>query len=129
MTGHDLDRLPPRERQVLELLLTRGEATAVDLQEALDGDLGNSTVRKMLTRLEAKGLVTYRRDGMRYVYRPSVRRQRARRHAMTKLIRVFFDGSPGRAALAMLDGADSDLSDEELDELAKIVDQARRRQK
>ena len=122
---NELDRLAPREREVLELLLALGDATAVDLQKALDGQVANSTVRKMLERLEAKGLVTFRRDGVRYVYRATVTRKRARRQALDKVIRVFFGGSPGQAALAALSKGDAELSDDELDELEKIIHEAR----
>ncbi|MEM7204735.1 MAG: BlaI/MecI/CopY family transcriptional regulator [Planctomycetota bacterium] len=118
------DDLAPREREVLDVLLATGAATAVDIQGRLQDPPSNSTVRKMLSRLEAKGLVTYRRDGARFVYRPTVPRSRARRRALSRLIRVFFGGSAARAALAALQDADT-LTGEELDELETIVRKAR----
>ena len=128
MTSRDhapgLDSLAPREREVLEVLLAQGSATAVEIQSALANPPSNSTVRKTLSRLGAKDLVTYRRDGARFVYRPKLKRARARDKALTRLIRVFFGGSAGRAALAALQGAD-DLSDDELSELEEVVRKAR----
>ncbi len=122
----DLDSLAPRERQVLDLLFALGNATAVEIQAGLKDAPTNSTVRKMLSRLEAKGLVTYRRDGARFIYRPTVQRSRARQKALSRLIRVFFDGSASKAALTALQDVDS-LSEEELDELEEIVRKARRK--
>lgn len=122
----DLDQLAPRERAVLEFLHTHGNATATDIEVGLQSTVSNSTIRKMLSRLVAKQLVTFRQDGARYIYRATTPRRRARRQALEKLIRVFFGGSPGQAAIAALDKADAQLTDAELDELETLVKKARR---
>ncbi len=73
----DLSR---RERQILEELYRRGEATASEIQASVADDLANATIRTQLRILEEKGAVTHRRDGKRFVYRPAQsRRQRPRR--------------------------------------------------
>ncbi len=123
----EIDRLAPREREVLELLLVLGTATAVEVQAGLESAVSNSTVRKMLTRLHEKGLVSFKMDGARFVYRATVARRKASRSALAKLIHVFFDGSAGKAALAALEEPDTRLTDAELDELEELIRHARKR--
>jgi predicted transcriptional regulator len=87
-----------------------------------------SAVRAMLARLEAKGYVRHREEGLRYVYTPTTPRTAARRTALQHLVRVFFSGSPGEAATALL--RQEDWTDEELDaltaEIAKVRDERNR---
>jgi predicted transcriptional regulator len=80
----------------------------------------------LLRILETKGHVRHRRDGQRYVYQPTVPRDRARASALRQLVRTFFDGSAGAAAAALLDLSRDDLSDAELAQLETMVERARK---
>jgi predicted transcriptional regulator len=80
----------------------------------------------MLRILEDKGHVRHEQDGPRYVYLPTVARDRAKRTALRHVLQTFFDGSAEQAISALLDESDTRLSDRELDRLAKLIDQARR---
>ena len=85
-----------------------------------------SAVRAMLRILEEKGHVRHEQDGPRYVYRPTLARDSAKRSAMRHMLQTFFDGSAEQAISALLDGSSAKLSDAELDRLARMIDQARR---
>ena len=87
-----------------------------------------SAARAMLAKLEAKGHVRHVERDLRYVYRPTISRSAARTSAVSRLIRVFFGGSVAQAVTGMVDMSGDRLSDEELDEIAEAVEQARRRQ-
>jgi BlaI family transcriptional regulator, penicillinase repressor len=120
---HDLSR---RERQIVDILYSQGRATAAEVQAGLPDPPSYSAVRAMLRILEDKGHVRHEQDGPRYVYVPTVTRERAKRTALRHVLQTFFDGSAEQAISALLDQSDTRMSDRELDRLAKLIDQARR---
>lgn len=122
-----LPELSRRERQIMDALLEAGEASAEEVRARLPEPPSNSAVRAMLARLEEKGLVAHAEKGLRYVYRPAISRQEAQRSAVSRLVRVFFDGSAAQAVTGLLGQAGAELDDAELDELAAAVEAARRR--
>ena len=119
-------RLSRRERQILDLLYRRGRATAADVHAALPDAPSYSAVRALLRVLEEKGHVHHEEQGPRYVYQPTVPRDRAKRSALTHLVDTFFDGSAAQAVAALLDASARSLTPEELDRLAQRVETARR---
>jgi predicted transcriptional regulator len=120
---HDLSR---RERQIIDILYAQGRATAAEVQASLPDPPSYSGVRAMLRILEEKGHVRHEQDGPRYVYRPTLARDNAKRSALLHVLQTFFDGSREQAISALLDDSSSKLSDAELDRLARLIDQARR---
>jgi predicted transcriptional regulator len=119
----DLSR---RERQILDILYERGEATAADVQAALPEPPSYSAVRALLRILEEKGHVRHKQDGPRYVYLPTVARDNAKKSALRHMLKTFFDGSAEQAISALLDENSSSLSSAELDRLARLIDTARK---
>ena len=119
----DLSR---RERQIIDILYTRGQATAAEVQAALPDPPSYSAVRAMLRILEEKGHVRHQQDGPRYVYLPTLARDNAKRSALRHMLQTFFDGSAEQAISALLDDSAARLSDAELDRLARMIEQARR---
>jgi BlaI family transcriptional regulator, penicillinase repressor len=123
-SGHrDLSR---RERQILDILYQRGRATAAEVQSALPEPPSYSAVRALLRILEDKGHVRHEQDGPRYVYRPTVARDNAKRSALRHILQTFFDGSAEQAISALLDEPSTKLSPAELDRLARLIDGARK---
>ena len=120
-----LDKLAPRERQIVDLLYANGDATVAGLCEALPDPLSASAVRAMLTRLEAKGYVRRRASDRGYLYSPSVPETAAKQSALKQLVRVFFNDSPASAASALL-GMSEKMDEDELDELEQMLAQARK---
>lgn len=120
-----LDRLPPRERQIVDLLYAGGEATVAEIGRGLPVDLSASAVRAMLTRLEAKGFVRRRASDRGFVFAPSVPAAAATESALRRIVRVFFNGSPAGAASALL-GMTEKLDDAELAELERLIADARK---
>jgi predicted transcriptional regulator len=120
-----LSRLAPRERQVVDLLYERGGLTVADICDALPGRPSGSAVRTMLTRLERKGFVARAESDRGYVFSPAVSNSRARKAALQEIVRVFFEGSPVGAASALL-GMSRGLSTDELDQLERLIADARK---
>src|SRR5687768_8565018 len=119
----DLSR---RERQILDILYQRGQATAAEVQTELPEPPSYSAVRALLRILEEKGHVRHEQDGPRYVYLPTVGRDNAQRSAMRHMLQTFFDGSAEQAISALLDDSSARLSPAELDRLARMIDTARK---
>ncbi len=121
--------LSRRERQIMDALYALGQATAAQVRERMPEPPGYSAVRALLRILEEKGHVRHEEDGPRYVYLPVVTARRAQRTALTHLVKTFFQGSAERAASALIESADTQLSDEELDRLERLVAAARKKGK
>src|ERR1700727_2161489 len=122
----DLSR---RERQIMDVLFARGRATGQEIQEGLSDKPNYSLVRTILRVLERKGFVRHVEEGLRYVYEPTVAREAASRSALQRIIRTFFDGSAKEAVAALLDPAAFHLTEEELSELARMIERATKERK
>jgi len=125
VADHAMAQLSRRERQIMDVLYRRGQATASEVLDGLPDPPSYSAVRAMLRLLEEKGVVTHEEDGPRYVYRPVVARDKALRSELRRVLRTFFDNSAEQAVAALLDLEGKDLSTAELDRLAKLIDDAR----
>ena len=119
-------QLSRRERQIMDVLYRLGQATAGTVMSNLPDPPSYSAVRALLRVLETKSHVRHVQDGPRYVYLPTVPREKARQSAMQQLVRTFFGGSTEQAVAALLDLSSSKLSDDELDRLSLLIDQARK---
>jgi predicted transcriptional regulator len=117
--------LSRRERQVMDILFRRGEATVAEIMGELPDPPTYSAVRSILRILVEKKLITHREDGPRYVYLPSVNTEQARDDALKHVIRTFFDGSTEQAIAAVLRVSDTTLSDREIAELRERIRSAR----
>src|SRR3954469_9080273 len=120
-----LSKLPPRERQIVDILYERGSLLVSDICEALPDPLSGSAVRAMLKRLEDKGFVTRKECERGYVYSPTVSDSVAKKSALSEIVRVFFNGSPASAATALL-GMSDKLKEDELSELEQMISRARK---
>lgn len=115
-----------RERQIMEAVYRLGEASVSDVLHELPDPPSYSAVRTMLRLLEGKGLLQHRREGTRYVYRPTQSRERTRRFALQDLLNTFFGGSATDAIAAVLDLSSEAITDEDFDRLTRLIDEARR---
>ena len=120
-----LSKLPPRERQIVDILYERGPLLVADICEALPDPLSGSAVRAMLKRLEDKGYVTRSESDRGFLYSPAVSDTVAKKSALSEIVRVFFNGSPASAATALL-GMSDRLKDDDLAKLEEMIARARK---
>jgi len=118
--------LSRRERQIMDVLHAKGQASAADVLAALPAPPGYSAVRTLLRILEEKGHVRHRRQGARYVYVPRTSPELARRSALKRVVSTFFQGSVTQAMAALLETPDTELSDAELSRLQQLITKARK---
>lgn len=119
--------LSAREREIMDCVYRRGRVTVADLAEELTDAPTPSAIRTMLSRLEEKGFLRHDQDGPRNVYRSTRATEEVREAAIDRVLDIFFARSPTDAVAAILDRRADALSDEELDRLARLVEQARGR--
>lgn len=121
--AHSLSR---RERQIMDIVYARGEASAADVHADLPDPPSYSAVRALLAILVDKGQLKFRSEEGRYIYAPTRRRTQAGRSALRLVLDTFFEGSLEKAVASLLQGADAGLSAEELQRLGKLIEQARK---
>lgn len=113
--------LSRRERQIMDIVYARGEATAAEVESALSDAPSYSTVRALLRILERKGFLKHREDGPRYVFLPTEPHQKASRHAIQRVLDTFFAGSLANAVAALVDTSDAKLSAAELKRIEALI--------
>jgi predicted transcriptional regulator len=121
--------LSRRERQIMEIIYQRGKASAADIREAMPDAPTYSAVRALLRVLEEKGHVEHENEGLKYVYAPVVKRDKAKRSAVKHLVDTFFRDSPEQVVAALLDVSAKRLTREELDRMAAMIEKARKENK
>ncbi len=127
MKRSPLADLARRERQIMDAVYARGQATVAEVLEDLADPPSYSAVRAMLGKLERKGFLKHEEHGPRYVYLPTVPRKKASVSALERTVQTFFDGSATKAVAALLDLDSVDLTDNEIDRMAELIEQARKR--
>jgi BlaI family transcriptional regulator, penicillinase repressor len=120
-----LSNLSRRERQIMEVLYRDGSLTATEVLGRIPDPPSYSAVRAMLRVLENKGHVRHASEGTRYVYTPTLPRERAGGPALASVLETFFGGSTEKAVAALLDMSRQELSEDDLDRLSRLIDQAR----
>ncbi|HKY61019.1 MAG TPA: BlaI/MecI/CopY family transcriptional regulator [Gemmatimonadota bacterium] len=120
-------RLSRLERNIVDALYRLSEGAVADVLRVMPGEPSYDSVRVTLGILEKKGYVTHRREGARYVYRPTVSAEQARGQAARHLTRTFFGGKPSRAILTLLDMSAGQMTRDELDEIAVRIERASRK--
>jgi len=111
----------------MDAIYRMGEASALEVRRKMPDPPSDSSVRTLLGILEQKGHLEHRKDGLRYVYRPTRPREVAGRAALRGVLKTFFDSSAEKAVAALLDLSGSKLSQEELDRLGRLVDDVRKK--
>ena len=120
-----LSKLPPRERQIVDILYEKGPLPVADICNTLPVQLSGSAVRAMLKRLEDKGFVQRSESERGFLYSPVHSDTVAKKSALSEIVRVFFNGSPASAASALL-GMSDKLKENELNELEQMIARARK---
>jgi predicted transcriptional regulator len=123
------EHLSRRERQIMEVIYRRGQATAAEVLADLPDPPSKTAVRTLLRILEDKGHLKHHQEGLTYVYLPSRPHAQAARSAFRRVLDTFFHGSLEKALAAHLGDDAQDLSPEELQRLAELIRQARKRGK
>ena len=118
--------LSRRERQIMDILYQHGKSSASEVREAMPDAPSYSAVRAMLRVLEEKGHLRHQAEGLKYVYVPTVARDKAKRSAVKHLVDTFFKDAPDQVVAALLDVSSMRLTRTELDSMAEMIERARK---
>jgi len=121
--------LSRRERQIMDVLYGHCKASASEVRELMENAPGYSAVRAMLRVLEEKGHVRHQAEGLKYVYVPTVAREKAKRSAVKHVLDTFFNGSPEQIVAALLDVSSTRFTSEELDRMGQMIEKAKSEEK
>jgi predicted transcriptional regulator len=122
----DSSQLGRREREILDIVFRLEQASVGDVMQQMADPPAYDSVRTMLRLLERKGFVKHRKDGTKYVYRPTQSRSSASKSALSHLMATFFENSVADTMAAALDLKSDNLQDEEIAKLQTLIDKARR---
>jgi predicted transcriptional regulator len=117
--------LSRREREIMEILYRKGEASVTETLEAMENAPGYSAVRTMLRLLEEKGVIRHKQVGKKYVFRPIEKKENARRSVLRTMLETFFNNSIEETMVSLLEAKEDKLTEQELDRLARIIESKR----
>lgn len=113
--------LSKRERQIMDVIYSLGEATAAQVVEHLPEDVGDASVRKLIRVVEKKGFLEHRRVSHSYIYSPTVPRDEASAVAMKHTLKTFFQNSAPKAVAALMDLSKDSLTEEDIAEISDLI--------
>ena len=122
----DPSKLTRRERQIMDVMFTRGEATVNQIAEALPDPPTAMAVRRMLHILEEKGHLRRRGQGREVVYAPKECKDKAGRSAFERVLETFFGGSLEQALSAHLLSRKDGVTQAERERLVGLIEQTRK---
>jgi predicted transcriptional regulator len=129
MATRPQESLGSRERQIMDAVHQLSEGSVGDVRQRLADPPSYSSVRTMLRLLEQKGFLRHRREGTKYVYRPTEAPEKARRSALRRVLDVFFGGSLEKAVAAHLSDPSgrAKIGPQELEQLAELIEAAKKK--
>ncbi len=125
MKKPDYNELSRRERQIMDIIYRLGEASVADVLNHITDPPGYNSIRVILTILENKGHLMHRQAGQKYIYLPAVQTEQTKKSALKHMISTFFEGSTPKLLSTIIDISAADLKESELNELSKIIEQAK----
>ncbi len=125
MSDNHLKGLSRRERQIMDFLYENERASVAEVMAGIADPPSYSAVRAMLRTLEQKGRITHVEDGRAFIYQPTIKKDAARKGALSHLLKTFFDGSTEQAVAALIDLKGNRLTKDELDRVARLIDKAK----
>jgi predicted transcriptional regulator len=123
-----IDNLPELgglEREVMQLVWSRGRITAETVRENLSRPLKESTVRTVLRRLEDKGYVTHTVEGRTFHFAAAEKRGAVAAKAVQRIVNWFCNGSLEEVLVGMVDNAA--LDPKQLQALSDKIAKAKRK--
>jgi predicted transcriptional regulator len=122
----DPSKLTRRERQIMDVIFTRGQATVNQIAQSLPDPPTTMAVRRMMHILEEKGHLRRREQGREIMYLPQQSKKKAGRSAFEKVLETFFGGSLEEALSSHLLSRKDGMSEAESDRLVGLIEQARK---
>lgn len=129
MSRQSPDDLGHLQRAVLEIVWQLGKATVHQVRDQLSKrkKLAYTTVLTALQNLEKSGWLRHKTQGKSYIYMPARTREEAGASSLRRLLKRAFDGDAFLMFQHLI--KDSNLKDEQLQTLKKLIDEKRKEKK
>lgn len=118
-------QLTKRENQIMSVLYRHGPSTVADISEGVENAPTATALRTLLRILEKKGYVRRTTSGRKNVYEPTIPRREAAGPALRHVLDTFFRGSLSDAVAAHLSDPSAEVDHEELERLARLIDESK----
>lgn len=125
MEKKELDQLSRRERQIMNIIFQKQQASAQEVLDELPDPPSYSAVRAWLRILEEKGFLKHAKQGTKYVYSPNISTQHSMRRDLKQLLKTYFSNSLEAAVAALIDVNETQLEEKDYARLIEIIDEAR----
>ena len=122
----DPGELSRRERQIMDALYKLEQGSVRDVLENIYDPPSYSAVRTLLQKLVDKGHIAHKESGKKYVYFPLINRKKASKTALSRVVSTFFSDSAFMAMNSLLDMSTKELTDEELEQLTRLIEEKRK---
>ncbi len=124
MAPTDQSPLSDAQREIMEIIWDRGEATVSDVREVLlrKREVARNTVQTMMVRLEEKGWLKHRTSGRTFVYAANIPRRTSLGAKVSQMVDRMFAGSPEELMTALLEYRG--LSSDEAERIRAMIDEA-----
>jgi predicted transcriptional regulator len=121
----DKHRLGDLQIAIMREIWRSGEASVADVHAALEEERGlaPTTIATMLKKMEAKGVVTHRTEGRRFIYRPTVSEADVRRTMVGDLTERLFRGEVTALVSHLL--AEHEIDPDEMERLEALLAESR----
>jgi predicted transcriptional regulator len=119
-------RLGDLQLKIMKALWERAEASVADVLQTLgpEAGLAYTTVATMLRKMEARGLVTHRSEGRRFLYRAAVTPDAVTRSMADDILERLFEGRLADLLSHLL--STREVSRAELRELERLIAERKR---
>jgi predicted transcriptional regulator len=118
--------LSRRERQIMDIIYELKEATVAQVLARIANPPSYSAIRALLRVLEEKGHLVHKQQGPRYIYSPTLSREKARKNALKHVMKTFFDNSTEDIVAALLDISEDNLSKQDYQRIQELIKKARK---
>jgi len=118
--------LSRRERQIMDIVYELTKASVAQVLERIPDPPSYSAVRALLKVLEKKGHLKHKQEGPRYIYSPTLPREKARQNALKHVMKTFFGNSTEDVVAALLNISEDKLSEADYKRLSALIKKAQK---
>ena len=120
------DRLSKREQQIMDIIYKEGPCSATEIHKLMPDPPSYSAVRAMLKVLIDKKHLKHKLDGIKYIYSPTVNVEKAKKSALTDVLKTFFEGSAQNAVATLIDMSKDEMGKDDFEALSKMIEEAKK---
>lgn len=112
------------ELSISKIVRELGRATVRDVYKGLGSEGGYTTIMTVMSRMADKGELVREKEGKQYVYWMASQNETSSKSVLRRIQDKIFGGK-GAAMVSYLLELDQEISDEELGEIEKLIQQRR----